>query len=48
LLQSYEQERTRRHQAPPITEAENDFSPQKLIITSHSFCKTHNEMMIQQ
>jgi hypothetical protein len=48
LLQSYEQERTRRYQAPPITEAENDFSPQKLIITSHSFCKTHNEMMIQQ
>ena len=29
-LQSYEQERTRRHQAPPITDAENDFSPRKI------------------
>jgi hypothetical protein len=28
-LQSYEQERTWRHQAMPITDAENDFSPQK-------------------
>jgi hypothetical protein len=29
-LQSYEQERTLRHQAPPITDAENDFSPRKI------------------
>jgi hypothetical protein len=29
-LQSYEQERTWRHQAPPITDAENHFSPQKI------------------
>jgi hypothetical protein len=47
-LQSYEQERTWQHQAPPITDAENDFSPQKINQTSDSFCKTHNEMMIQQ
>jgi len=29
-LQSYEQERTGRHQAPPITDAENAFSPRKI------------------
>jgi hypothetical protein len=29
-LQSYEQERTLRHQAPPITDVENDFSPRKI------------------
>jgi hypothetical protein len=29
-FQSYEQERTWQHQAPPITDAENDFSPQKI------------------
>jgi hypothetical protein len=29
-LQSYERESTWRHQAPPITDAENDFSPQKI------------------
>jgi hypothetical protein len=29
-LQSYEQERTWFHQAPPITDAENDFSPRKI------------------
>jgi hypothetical protein len=28
-LQLYEQERTRQHQAPPIMDVENDFSPQK-------------------
>jgi hypothetical protein len=48
-LQSYEQERTWQHQALQITDAENDFSPHKKSIkTSDSFCKTHNEMMIQR
>jgi hypothetical protein len=29
-LQSYEQERTWQHQAPPITDAENHFSLRKI------------------